>query len=778
MIITKQWLSEWIDVKDIPTQDITKALNSIGLEVDSAHETRIPKDVVVGLVTSCEKHPNADKLNICQVDLGDKTEQIVCGAKNVASGQMVAVARIGSILPGNFKIKEAKLRDAQSNGMICSSTELGLPKINDGIMALDDSIGKLEIGKQLSEYPLLNDDVIEIELTANRGDCLSIHGVARDLCVPFNLEIKEIQIKEEDENQLGIGRVLNVNSGDKIESSFIFKALDNKEIRSNLLIDLRLGLIGESFDDELDRLVSYATYCTGVLLRSYDYSAFSCKDDKAVLSAKKQSNGLNAILGKKRLSYVGISQEDYSKATKDSAKIILEANYSPPSVILENSMHKKVKKADRHLYRSTRGSEPDLDFGMNYLVSILSDICEVMIYAGIQQVVQDSELAVVNIHIKELTQMIGQEVPKNELINILQRLGFEVIFKHEQESMNIKVPAFRHDVVNKQDICEEIVRMVGIDNIQAKPLFFAENARHNDTYKNFKKRQSYRYKSASNGFFESMHFVFDERSMHDKYELETFYKNTDLANPITSELDTLRSTLIPNMLESVNKNKKYGKNSIALFEIGTVFDKHRDENINIAFIYSGEKNYANIINHGKPEIVDFYDFARKISNIIGKFDLELQPVKSKLCNPYECAKIKQDGVTLGFISGLHANVQKDFNIDKTYICELDFSKLAWKSTVVKNYSNFQAISRDLSLMISKDMPYSKVSKFINSLGIKNLITFNAVDLYEDESLGDKVSLSVKFNFQSNEKTLRDEDITSQIEKILESLKQEFNIEIR
>jgi len=163
MIITKQWLNEWIDVENIPTQDIAKELNSIGLEVDSVKETRMPKDVVVGLVVSCEKHPNADKLNICKVDLGDKIEQIVCGAKNVAAGQMVAVARVGSVLPGNFKIKEAKLRDVDSNGMICSSTELGLPKINDGIMVLDESIGKLEIGKQLSQFPLLNDDVIEIE---------------------------------------------------------------------------------------------------------------------------------------------------------------------------------------------------------------------------------------------------------------------------------------------------------------------------------------------------------------------------------------------------------------------------------------------------------------------------------------------------------------------------------------------------------------------------------------------------------------------------------------
>ena len=236
MIITKEWLNEWIDIKKIDTDIIAKELNSIGLEVDSVTKIRIPKNVVVGHVLTCKKHPNADKLNVCKVDIGESVEQIVCGAKNIASGQMVAVAKVGSVLPGNFKIKPARLRDLDSNGMICSSTELGLPKINDGIMVLDESIGELKIGKELRNFPLLNDDVIELELTANRGDCLSVHGVARDLCVPFELDIKPVEIKEEDDNQLGIGRILNVSVGDKIESSFVFKALDNRSIKSNLLI--------------------------------------------------------------------------------------------------------------------------------------------------------------------------------------------------------------------------------------------------------------------------------------------------------------------------------------------------------------------------------------------------------------------------------------------------------------------------------------------------------------------------------------------------------------
>ncbi|MCF6173922.1 MAG: phenylalanine--tRNA ligase subunit beta, partial [Campylobacteraceae bacterium] len=749
----------------------------IGLEVDSVNKIRMPKDVVVGSVISCEKHPNADKLNICKVDCGDKVEQIVCGAKNVASGQMVAVARVGSILPGNFKIKPAKLRDIDSNGMICSSTELGLPKINDGIMVLDESIGELKIGKQLNQFPLLNDDVIELELTANRGDCLSVHGVARDICVPFSLDVKSIDIKEEDENQLGVGRVLNVSSGDKIESSFIFKAVDSTEIKSNLLIDLRLALIGENFEDDLDKLLSYATHFTGVLFRSYDVSAFCTKDGKAVLSAKKQANGLNAVLGKKRVSFVGLSQEVESKATKYSKRIIFEANYTQPAVILENKLHKRIS-SDRHLYRSTRGSEPDLNFGINYLVNLLLKSSDVMIYAGSQQVVQDYDDVIINIHIKDLTDMIGQLVEKNRLINILQGLGFEVIFKHEQESMNIKVPAFRHDILNKQDICEEIVRMIGIDNIDSKPLVFAQGAKHNDSYVNFKKRQSYRFKSVANGFFESLHFIFDDRVRQDKYKLDNVYKNRDIVNPITSELNTLRSSLLPNMLDSVSKNKNYGKNSIALFEIGTVFDKNREESISIAFVFSGDKDFANIINNGKPQKIDFYSFARAISNIIGKFDLEVEPIKTKLYDPYESALVKQKSEVIGVISRLHKNVQNDYGIDKTYICELDFSKLSWNKTIVKPYSSFQAISRDLSLLIPQDMPYFKIRDFLNTQNIANLISFNATDLYKGEELGDKFSLSIKFHFQSNQKTLKDEDIIGAMEQILNSLKVEFGISIR
>ncbi len=174
MILTRTWLNEWINLKGITSEDICSTLNAIGLEVDSLDTIKIPNNIVVGKVLTCKKHPDADKLNVCEVDLGTETKQIVCGAKNVKEGLHVVVSKVGATLPNGMQIKEAKLRGMDSSGMICSSEELGLPAMGDGIMVLDDSIGELVLGKEFGEYELVNDDVIEIELTANRGDCLSI----------------------------------------------------------------------------------------------------------------------------------------------------------------------------------------------------------------------------------------------------------------------------------------------------------------------------------------------------------------------------------------------------------------------------------------------------------------------------------------------------------------------------------------------------------------------------------------------------------------------------
>lgn len=778
MIVTKQWLNEWIEINSIDTDKISIGLNSIGLEVDGIEKIRIPQNVVIGKVLSCEKHPNADKLNVCQVDVGTSTLQIVCGAKNVAAGQMVAIAMVGAVLPGGLKIKEAKLRDVSSCGMICSSNELGLPKINEGIMVLDDSIGTLVIGKALSEYPLINDDVIEIGLTPNRGDCQSIYGVARDLSVFFDLEVKVLSQKEDEENQPGVGRVLQIHGGEALDGAYMYKVFDNKEIKVPLLVELRLGFAGVENDCMLGKLIDYSTHVTGVLLRAYNQECFGVKNDKAKITIGKDENKLDAIFGQtQKVSITGISQEEMCKANAKDERIIIEANYTHPDIITHKSATKKLN-ADKHLYRSSRGSEPHLSFGLEYFFKMLSKQSIIMLYADSQQISKDYEEKIINIHQSDLTQMIGEEIPKNKIIKILKQLGFGVHFAFEQDVINVKVPQFRHDIVNIQDICEEIVRIVGIDNITSKPYIFAEKAKINEPYINFKKRQMYRHKAVAVGFFETLHFVFDDASKLKNLNLSVLKAELDVANPITSELNTLRTSLIPNILKATSQNIKFGKKRVPLFEVGSVFDEHRNESKKIAFVFSGENGMAEVTNHGKPSEINFFAFASKIQSIVGHFELVPQKEVNGLCSPYEVANVMIRGVNAGYIARVNAVIEKEFDLLSTYICELDFDALLYERKIAKEYSKFPSTSRDLSLMTSASMLYGELEQYIKSIAPKELVKFSAIDRYVHESFGENVSLTLKLQFQSNEKTLEEEDITSAIELILSNLKTQFGIVIR
>ncbi len=778
MIFTRKWLSEWIDLKDISSEEICTTLNSIGLEVDSLTKIEIPKNVVVAKVLSCKKHPDANKLNVCEVDLGDEVKQIVCGAPNVQAGQFVAVSKVGAVLPNGMKIKEATLRGVNSSGMICSSEEIGLPKMGSGIMVLDDSIGELVLGRELSEYDVFNDEIIEVELTANRGDCQSVYGIARDLSVPLDLDLRKFE-SEDEEDQLGIGRVLNVNATEKVDASLLYRVCEQGKISSPFIIDLRLAIADLYRETPLDRVLEYATYVSGVLLRAYSHECFSDKNEKATIKIKKHSNKLDAVFDKKNeiSSFIGIYQFEESKATLNDERVILEANYTHPEIISQNSANKNIE-SDRHLYLSSRGSEPNLDFGMNYLEEILKKSSEVKFYAGSQQVIQNFEEIRIPISLCELKELIGEEIPKNKIVQILKRLGFYVTFKNEQSVINVQVPQFRHDIKNAQDVCEEIVRIVGIDNIASKPLYFSEKNRFNSAYNSFMKRKMYRQRAVGVGFFETLHFVFDNKTRLEKYGLQTVYKKRDLANPITNELNTLRTSLLPNLIESVNRNIKFGKKSIRLYEIGTVFDKTRDEELCFGLVFSGFKEYPKVSNHGKPEVIDFFTFADKISQVIGSFNLVKGKPKNLLVSPYEYALIIQDGKEVGYIGRVHKQIEKDLDLYRTYVCEVDMKKLPFDRKIAKSYSKFQESSRDLSLMIPKKLSFSTIKEFIEIKAPSELVKFYPIDIYEDENFGDKISLTIKFHFQSSEKTLEDEDVNKFLDSTLKSLNEKFGITMR
>ncbi|MFQ6342115.1 phenylalanine--tRNA ligase subunit beta [Campylobacter sp. VTCC 70190] len=773
MIITRSWLNDWLELEDLGVQKLAKTLNSIGIEVDRVDALKVPDKIVIGYVKDKIKHENSDKLSITQVDIGSEILQIVCGAANVDVGQFVAVATKGAIMPNGMEIKETKLRGVDSCGMLCSSTELGFEKINEGIMLLDDSIGKLELGRALNSYEIFNDTIIEVELTPNRGDCLSVYGIARDLAAALNLNLKEPKPFKEGENVLGIGRILRLVAQKELNGLYNYRAIELKEpIQTSLLLQLRLAQIESLGKNYVENLLHYATHSTGVLFNAYDLSVFSSENEEFSINLSKEAHGETKVSCKDELlSFSGIFQNNESRCKNDSKIVIIEANYTDPLVIANAKIHHK-NQDEKTLYRSFRGSEPKLNLGMDFLLSIFEQIPNLIIYSSSQQVLINKELPIIPVSIESISDIIGQNINKDEVLKILKKLGFELILSGEG-LINVKAPLHRPDIKNLADICEEVVRIIGIDNIASKGLEFVEKNRLNSSYKNYIEFLNLRKKAVASGYFESLHYILDNEEELKK--LGFCPVKLKLINPITAELNTLRTTLLNHLLNAASLNAKNSKKLIKLFELGAVFNSNNEELNRIAFIHCGLKEEAKISNKAKPKSVQFYDFLLDIKNIIGAF--KLKSSQHSILSPYEQADIYLAGVKVGFVGRLHLRIENERALPKTYICELDLDLIKQDFKTAKTYSKFPAIARDLSILTPKGFEYSKIKNCIEELNLEILENFRLVDIYSDAQLKEAYSITINFSFRDINKTLEDSEVAECIDKIIKSLK-ELGLDLR
>ncbi|MDD2266961.1 phenylalanine--tRNA ligase subunit beta [Sulfuricurvum sp.] len=776
MIVTKNWLNEWIDLSGVSTETLLKTFNAIGLEVDRHETIRVPDGVVIGYVEQCEKHPDADKLNVTQVNVGNEMRQIVCGASNVRAGIYIALATVGAELPGNLKIKEAKLRGVESHGMICSAKEIGLPSLGEGIMILDSSIGELVLGKNLNEYGSFNDELIEIELTANRGDCLSIHGIARDLRAALSKPLREVNHKEKQDGRLGIGRILQLHHNETFDTDLLFGAVEVKELKVPFAIALRLALIEETYNTAVDALLLYSTQSTGVILRAYPFEKFGEPDTKGVITLENDENGYAALYGKEKVCVIGVSQEKDAHFKAESGLAIIEASYIAPDIIAKKMGDKKIPSCP-HYYRSSRGSEPKIEMGIRYATELFEKYSPSQVYGGNIELLSSYEPRIISIAEEEFESFIGLKIDKTTITQIFKNLGMD-IGTPKGSTFAISVPKFRHDIVNKQDIIEEIVRIVGIDNIPSKPLVFAEANQMSDDLAEYKKTRMYRHRAAQSGFYESVHFVFNERVQVEKFGFVCTEASKELLNPITATFDTLRPTLLVGLLNSASANVKVNQKKIALFETGMVFDPERNESKRIAFIVSGAMESEKIANAGKPAVVDFASFTKLISDVAGSFELVSHTPTHTLAHPYVCAKVVIGGVDAGELFRLHPSVEEEFDLPQTFMCELNVDSLPFGLIEAQPYSKYQASFRDLSLLVSKELTYERIKAVIEKGASAQIRRFYPVDRYVSESLGDQMSLTLRFVLQSDEKTLEEEDITAAMDGVLTTLREELGVNLR
>ncbi|WP_104760517.1 phenylalanine--tRNA ligase subunit beta [Helicobacter cetorum] len=745
---------------DVP-KDITKVcenLSCLGLEVESCTPYVAPKNVVVGKVLEKAPHENAEKLSVCQVAVGKEVLQIVCGAKNVKENQFVPVALSGAKI-GSITIAKTKLRGVESYGMICSSTELGFPKISEGILELDESIGELVLGKELCEYAPFNTHVLEISLTPNRGDCLSVLGVAREISAFYQSPLKPIKAL----NSIPKSDLITLNTDDNIQSHLAYYLIKNHSLNTPLNIKLTLAHNNALSENALKNFIEYGTHFSGVLMNAYSVNLSPIN-----LSVKTDENNLESVhINNKKLSTIAIEHtQEYL-----SEYLLLEASYTEPtnlSLKLHALKDKKFKRDNALIYRSTRGSNPNLLEGLNFLSTHLkADILEV------KQTKHSLKNHAITIKLEEITEILGLALEKEKVQNILKNLGFEVEIK--EQNLEIVVPNFRHDIKTIQDVAEEVLRFVGIDNLVSKPLSCVNKESSNPHYHTHRFFENLKHKALACNFKEVIHYVFYSKEKQQKLGFEVLEDSLELQNPITTELNSLRTSLVCGLLDASLRNKNLGFKSIALYEKGSVYNSKREETQKLGFLVSGLKALESY-PYAKGRAWDFYSFAECISKIIGDFSLEKLDTQMPINHPYQSAKIIQNNEVIGIIAKVHPKVIQELDLFESYYAEIDATKLKHPSMLLQPFSIYPSSTRDLTLLIDKDMAFSTLLKALEDAKIPNLHEILALDIFKEND--NAIALSIRLVISSLEKTLNDEEVNSVIQKALEILEKTFNAHLK
>ncbi|WP_121082487.1 phenylalanine--tRNA ligase subunit beta [Helicobacter pylori] len=756
-------LSAFVDVpKDIAK--LCEDLSCLGLEVESCIPCIAPKNVVVGKVLEKAPHKNAEKLSVCQVDIGKEVLPIVCGAKNVASNQFVPVALNGALI-GSTTIAKTDLRGVESCGMICSSSELGFPKINDGILELDESVGGLVLGKELNKYAPFNTHVLEISLTPNRGDCLSVLGIAREISAFYHTPLKPIKAL----NFTPKSNSIVLHADESIESHLAYYLICNHSLKTPLNIKLSLAHNNALSENDLNNFIEFSTHFSGVIMNAYSLNITPID-----LSVKNDENNLESVyINHQKRSTIAIKHQDQKDL---SEYLLLEASYTDP-VSLSLKLHalkdKTLQKDNALIYRSARGSNPNLSDGLNFLSTHLK--AAILESKQTKHALKDHAL---KFQLEDITEILGLAVEKEKIQGILKSLGFKISIKvsnSKPQILEVVAPNFRHDIKTIQDIAEEILRFVGIDNLVSKPLNCISNKKSNPHYDTHRFFENLKHKALACGFKEVIHYVFYSKEKQQKLGFEVLEDPLELQNPITTELNTLRTSLVCGLLDASLRNKNLGFKSIALYEKGSVYNSKREEIQKLGFLASGLQKKESYPD-AKGKAWDFYSFAECVSKVIGDFSLEKLTTQTPINHPYQSAKIIQNHEIIGVIAKIHPKVIQELDLFESYYAEIDASKLKRPSMLLKPFSVYPSSVRDLTLIIDENTAFSKIKKALEDAQIPNLSEILPLDIFKESN--NTIALSVRCVIHSLEKTLNDEEVNSAVQKALEILEKEFNAHLK
>ena len=788
MKLSTNFVKDYVDI-DVDVETLAEDMTRVGNEYDSAEKLIPATKLVIGKVKECKEHPDSDHLHCCKVDIGSEILNIVCGAPNVKEGIKVIVALEGAELPDGIKIKKGMIRGQESNGMLCALDEIGIDKKflseeeKNGIHILGEDA---EIGKDPIEYMGLNDEVIDFELTANRGDLLSIIGMANEIAAIYGKKVRSIDTTHTESGE-DLNKSFNVNINTENCSLFLARKALNVTIKeSPEFIKNRLIASGIRPINNVVDISNYVMIECGQPLHFYDADRLgntlevrmAKKDEKlTTLDEIERTLDENDIVisdGKRAIGLAGVMGGLDTEIESTTKNVVIEA------AIFDGI---KVRKTSKKIVRSEasnrfeKGLDPNRTYiAMERAVKLLEEYADAKIQTGtVIYDKSDKSDKVIEITVKNINDILGADISEKDIIDVYERLGFSV--EKNGEKLVVTVPRRRLDINIKEDLIEEVSRIYGVDNIQGKlPTLPIKQGSYDKLSREIRNRM------VALGLNEVLSMIFLNEKDAKKFTTDEF-ETVKLLDPLSEERSAIRYTLIPSLLKIYQYNSARGQKDVNIFEIGKGFWKKGEEygeNKKICALMTGE--YYLGINNRKS--VDFYIIKGVVEELLDYLGYEnrysfIQDENiPKEFHPGQTAKISVNNNIVGIIGKLHPQEVKE----DVYVFEINLdSLLSIKSGKMKykEISKYPSIKKDLAMVVENNISSMQIEKEIKKAGGSLLRNIEVFDVYQGEQVGkDKKSIAYSLTFEAQERTLTDEEINQTLEIIIERLEKEVNAELR
>lgn len=801
MIVTYNWLKEFVDF-DYTPEELCHRLTMAGLEVDALEEIGGGLDsVVVAKLESVEKHPDADKLTVCQVNNGTETVQVICGAPNHKTGDIVAFAQPGSVLPGDFKIKKSKIRGQVSMGMLCSEKELGLSEESAGIMILSQD---LHLGQPVFDALKLKDFMIEIGLTPNRPDCLSVVGVAREVAAMCDQQLKlpvpqitESAEKIEDQTSVVIEDAeycpryaARMIKGVKIGPSpdWMVRRLEAVGMRSiNNVVDvtnyvmMELGHPMHAFD------FRYLEEGRIVVKRAQQGEKFVTLDDQ---EHEMVAEDLMICDGKKPVAMAGVMGGQNSEVQDDTEKVLLEAAYFKPTAIRRTSKRHGLHTESSH--RFERGADIDMiPVALDRAASLIAELGQGEILAGvIDNYPQLLQTPVLDLDLGKVQTLLDIPVDLQTVQVLLESIGLKVEDGSAAEQLKVTVPSFRPDIEREVDLIEEVARLYGYDEIPVTMPVGTVDAVVPS--KRQQMQSELRNTIVACGFSEAMNYSFYGTDTVAKLGIaadDPRREQVKILNPLSEDQSVMRTSLVPSLLETVARNLAYRSSDLRLFELRPVFlpqaGEGCKERLTLTAVACGRRQPEGWAQ--SAEQIDFYDLKGVVEQLLEviyvadvKFSVE-EP--EPYLHPGKSCRLLQGKNLLGSIGEVHPQVLAAFDIDQpVYLLELDVDALleaAGDFSKFKPLSRYPDVIRDSALLLDESVTAGQVMEIIDRAKVKYIENAVLFDLYTGKGIPEgKKSLAVRVRYRDLEKTLTEEEVVKGHNKLIQSICRQLGAEIR